>query len=417
MNRLIVQLIICFGCMTFGSCREEIPPNSEFKLVESKLEHIQKHYAPDSRDHKFEFQLSTSPTDSQSFDITGYTTVAEAVDAAQSLIESENLPIHQMEIRLLPDMTQLEGKPFGIIKVSIANLRSKPGHSQELATQLLHGMPVWLLDRQDDWYLVRCADNYLAWLNKGDFEAVDHAQLNDYLSRNLFVYTGGDIRLTAYRGDTSQYSPTPTVPIDLSPGAIVEVVYDEVDIPQLKTIDDRRAAVTDLSDLMTIERWSEQDISRSLSNVNYSLGRPYLWGGTSTRAADCSGFTKMCFYMAGFIIPRDASQQVKIGEEVPLDDELTNLESNDLIFFGRLREDGSQRITHVALYDNLRDGTFFHAGADNGFIKSQSLKPDRPDYAPHRRESLLAARRYTHETAGLIRIGDVLSIDFWGKPL
>jgi cell wall-associated NlpC family hydrolase len=43
------------------------------------------------------------------------------------------------------------------------------------------------------------------------------------------------------------------------------------------------------------------------------MGAPYLWGGTSAKGMDCSGFTKTIYLMNGLILPRDASQQVHVG--------------------------------------------------------------------------------------------------------
>ena len=106
---------------------------------------------------------------------------------------------------------------------------------------------------------------------------------------------------------------------------------------------------------------------------------------------DCSGFTKTVYWQQGLIIPRDASQQVHAGENVTYDDDLAGLQAGDFLFFGRYREDGSEKVTHVGIY--LGDGAFIHSGSDNGANQIQQLLPGRPDYAAHRRESLLRARR------------------------
>ena len=112
----------------------------------------------------------------------------------------------------------------------------------------------------------------------------------------------------------------------------------------------------------------------------YTLsGKPYLWGGTSTQAMDCSGFTKMAYYLNGYVIPRDASQQVNAGVDVPLDNDFSQLRRGDLLFFGTYREDGSERTTHVGFY--VGDGRFLHAGADNDYITENSLLEGDADYA------------------------------------
>src|SRR5690606_15830098 len=119
------------------------------------------------------------------------------------------------------------------------------------------------------------------------------------------------------------------------------------------------------------------------------MGRPYLWGGTSGKGVDCSGFTKMVYYLNGLELPRDASQQVRSGLEVPLDEHLSQLQPGDLLFFGYKGQDGKpDRVTHVGIH--LGHGRMIHSSQR---VQVQSLMPEDPDYAPERRETLLTAKR------------------------
>jgi hypothetical protein len=127
------------------------------------------------------------------------------------------------------------------------------------------------------------------------------------------------------------------------------------------------------------------------------MGNPYLWGGTSVKAVDCSGFIKTAWFLQGVILPRDASQQAGVGEAVDIfvadtvniAKALHNLRRGDLLLFSSLK-DGKPtgRITHVAMY--IDDGNFIHA---SGLVRINNMKPGHPALGDWHTRAFVGARR------------------------
>jgi cell wall-associated NlpC family hydrolase len=104
-----------------------------------------------------------------------------------------------------------------------------------------------------------------------------------------------------------------------------------------------------------------------VSMARQQLGRRYVFGGTSPRGFDCSGFTQYLMRAFGVETPRTAAQQARAGQEVPRDRSL--LRPGDILTFGR-----GGRVTHVGVY--VGEGRYVHASSGQGRIVESSL--DRP---------------------------------------
>lgn len=91
--------------------------------------------------------------------------------------------------------------------------------------------------------------------------------------------------------------------------------------------------------------------------VNYAmqfLGYPYVYGGTTPRGFDCSGFVKYVYEHFGVTMNRTASWQMDNGTPVGMNE----LVPGDVVFFKKPGSSAS-RASHVGIY--IGGGQFIHA--------------------------------------------------------
>lgn len=84
------------------------------------------------------------------------------------------------------------------------------------------------------------------------------------------------------------------------------------------------------------------------------VGYPYVYGGSSPKGFDCSGFTKYIYSQFGYSLNRTASNQLDNGVAVSRDE----LQPGDLVMFKKSGS-GSSRASHVGIY--IGNNQFVHA--------------------------------------------------------
>jgi len=140
------------------------------------------------------------------------------------------------------------------------------------------------------------------------------------------------------------------------------------------------------------------------------IGVPYLWGGTSPTAFDCSGFVQYIFREHGIELPRTSRQMAHAGRSV--EPRVAALNPGDLMLFSG--KEGSV-IKHVALYAG--GNRILHSSSSGHGVRYDDLTTKRGHYfVAH----LVAARRVTENGRSLVEplswINRVSPFDYLDPP-
>lgn len=366
---------------------------------------IQKKFAPDKRSVFYSMQIKGDSV----FLETSSEQVLQEFESVKATV-----PNLYLSTTLLPTKA-LNGLEYGVANISVANNRSLPQHSAELMTQTLLGTPIRVLKKQGAFYLVRTPDNYLAWIDGGGIKTMDKTQFELWQKAEKVIFTAdyGHAYLTA---DINSQRVS-----DLVNGNILQLLATENSFYKV-SYPDGRIAYLPKANAKLYNQWVKKanpSAEEILTAAKTFIGVPYLWGGTSVKGVDCSGFTKSAYFLNGVIIPRDASQQALVGlpidvmenEYISVEKCLKNLKAGDLLFFSLSKRRGINggRVTHTAIY--MGNGEFIQSA---GMVKINSLVPTAANYDEGQSVTLVGARRILTEI-GKSEITKVENHDWYGK--
>jgi hypothetical protein len=285
----------------------------------------------------------------------------------------------------------LGDKIWALATLSVSNLRAMPGDASELVSQTMMGTPLKVLEYKNRWYRVQTPELYIGWMDAAGLHTFSAKELEAWKNSKRYLFN----RFTGIVYDSP--GKKGGVVSDVVLGDLFEVEGSVRSFLKIK-IPDGRSGYVRKADCISFDEWSnsESDVQSIFSVAREMMGFPYLWGGTSSKGIDCSGFMKLVFYSQGIILARDASQQARYGESIDLASR-NNLQPGDLLFFGRT----AQRITHVGMY--IGNGDFIHS---SGRVHISSIDPADPKFAPNRNN--VAARRILNSlnTEGIVRVKD-----------
>ena len=215
-------------------------------------------------------------------------------------------------------------------------MRKEANHRSEMVSELLHGEPFRILESlNEEWVKIQTElDQYTAWVSANQLCPLSKPTTT-LITRPIAYNSNGQIV-----GYLSGYT---------HPSAIT-------DHPST-------------NDTQPISQSKEKLIAHSKA----FLGTPYLWGGKTLHGIDCSGFVQVIFRQMNQQLPRDAYQQVQIGDNRSWNER----QVGDLAFF---RENG--RISHVGIL--LDANQIIHA---SGWVRIDQID----------QKGIIHNGKYTHE--------------------
>lgn len=198
----------------------------------------------------------------------------------------------------------------GICVVTVAPVRAESSDRAEIVTEILFGESADILEVQKNWTKIKMHyDGYEGWMDTKQIKPVTE----EFLTNR---------KVTLITEDFSS--------VITNDGKTLLSIGSEVDFPAVAS---RRS----------------HDVRESIAlTAKEFLNVPYLWGGKSFFAVDCSGFTQLVYKVHDIKLPRDAYQQAEKGRAL---DFVEESQPGDLAFF----DNSEGKIIHVGIMlDNQR---------------------------------------------------------------
>ncbi len=175
LNRTLF-LFFAFVIFLLVSCNQDITRDISDAVSKIKSDHIS--------DARLMYWNIVFEKNEEGSSIEGATTSASAFLELQNLANKNEV---EFNVELLPS-AEFQNNQWGIVTLSVCNIRSKAGHSAELLTQALLGTPVKIFKKQQGWFLIQTPDRYFGWVDTAGITPKNKAELAEWKTFKKVIY-------------------------------------------------------------------------------------------------------------------------------------------------------------------------------------------------------------------------------------
>lgn len=229
---------------------------------------------------------------------------------------------------------------------SIVPMRREPKESSEMVSQLLFGEYGHVLESRDSFVCIKNHfDAYVGWVDAKMVLQISLEEYNSLIHNSIYRVCAPCVEAWNDSGNSILRLPAGAILPFFDP---VEGTFGFGDNFRYRVLPEY------------VNQASKGDPANIVSTARLFLNAPYLWGGKNIFGIDCSGLVQVASSVNGYLLPRDANQQVDSGQSIS---QLMDAMPGDLAFFEK-----NGKVTHVGIL--ISSETIIHA---SGHVKIEKI--------------------------------------------